>query len=206
MIPVDATKPRDVTQAFFAFSGAERKEKALDDHEDHKHAAIRWLRKTLHNLYDVRVAHGGSRFVTADDARNLYEGSNFPPEYAENRTFFGSIFRGKEWEATGDRVPSLHPSNNARSIMCWRPAPGVPIESQAVAIRDSHRRLIELYRRHGPMTDQEAHQRAIAEGWDTSLSDVRGRRWELTPPRGRGIVSTGGKRNGQVLWRADENV
>ena len=203
MIAVDPTKPRDVTQQFFALSGEERKEKALDDHEDHKHEAIRWLRKTLRALYDTRVAHGGPRFVTADDARNLYEGSNFPEEYAENRTFFGSIFRGKEWEATGDRVPSLHPSNNARSIMCWRPTPGVPI-APSTTIRDSHRRLIELFKLHGPMTDSEAHQRAIASGWGATLSDVRGRRWEMTPPRGRGIVSTGGKRNGQVVWRLDE--
>lgn len=193
-----------ISQRFAEKTGMTRKEAALDEHEDHKHAAIRWLRKALYALYESRLRSGDVRFVTADDARRLYEGSAFPKEYSENRTFFGSIFRGKAWEATGDRVPSLHPANNARSIMCWRPAPGVPIESRASTIRDSHRRLIGLYQRHGPMTDAEAFQRAITGGWDTSLSDIRGRRWELTPPRGRGIVSTGGKRNGQVVWRADE--
>jgi hypothetical protein len=184
-------------------TGVQRKEAALDEHEDRRHAAIRWLRKTLKALYEDRITHGAVAYVSADDARTLYEGSNFPPEYAANRTFFGSIFRGNDWEPTGERIQSTHPSNNARSIMCWRPAPGVPVESQATTIRDSHRRLVELYTKHGPMTDQEAHQRAIDDGWATTLSDIRGRRWELTPPRGRGIVSTGTKRNGQVVWRLD---
>lgn len=101
--------------------GQWRKEEALDDHEEHKKEAIKWLRKQLANLYKTRsVVSETVAFVTADDARRIYDASRFPKEYSANHTFFGSIFRGNDWHATGHRVPSLHPANNARSIMCWR--------------------------------------------------------------------------------------
>jgi hypothetical protein len=43
-----------------------------------------------------------------------------PLEYSVNLNFFGTLFRGADWQPTGQRVPSLHPANNGRSIMCWR--------------------------------------------------------------------------------------
>lgn len=108
-------------------SGTQRKEKALADHEDHKGAAIRWLRSQMISLYRERVFGyapklGGTEIasVNADDARRIYEASSFPAEYSKNRTFFGSIFRGQEWSITGERVRSTHPANNARKIECWR--------------------------------------------------------------------------------------
>lgn len=120
----------------FATEGETRKEQALTDHEDHKSAAINWLREKLRSLYNERkfgydstpewyrmqglvpVQHRKA-FVNADDARRIYERSTFPPEYSQNRTFFGSIFRGKNWQPVGLRVKSLHPANNARKIDCW---------------------------------------------------------------------------------------
>jgi hypothetical protein len=119
-----------------ALTGEQRKEHELELHDDRKKEAIVWLRKQLAKLYQQRVQEGtikmreqgyivlgvdeGGPFVTADDARRIYDGSRFPKEYSENHTFFGSIFRGNDWKPTGQRVPSLHPANNARSIMCWR--------------------------------------------------------------------------------------
>lgn len=105
-------------------AGKRRKERALSDHDRHKVAAIRWLRMKLAELYRERLsANAGwsleNCWVSADDARVIYERSLFPKEYAQNRTFFGSIFRGAEWEVVG-RTASRHPANNAREIKTWR--------------------------------------------------------------------------------------
>jgi hypothetical protein len=101
--------------------GAKRKERALQDHDQHKAAAIGWLRKRLAELYRerCRAYRRSTVYVTADDARDLYAKSSFPPAYSANRTFFGSIFRGAEWEVVG-RAKSLYPANNCREIKTWR--------------------------------------------------------------------------------------
>ncbi len=94
--------------------GRQRKERALDEHEVRKGQAIRWLRGQLAELYQIDRTP-----VCADDARAIYEGSNFPKEYSANRTFFGSIFRGRDWEVVG-RTHSTFPANNDREIKTWR--------------------------------------------------------------------------------------
>jgi hypothetical protein len=104
-------------------TGRQRKEKALDQAEAEKQAAIAWLRKECANLYQQRV-RGMPSFpekwwVCADDARRLYEGSRFPAAYAANRHFFGAIFRGSQWQKVG-WTDSKHPSNNGRDIKTWR--------------------------------------------------------------------------------------
>ncbi len=101
-------------------TGWKRKEKALDDHDEHKREAIQWLRRQLAELHRSRSStFPPSPWVSVDDARRLYDESNFPAAYSENRTFFGSVFRGKDWEVVG-RMQSTHPSNNARSVCRYR--------------------------------------------------------------------------------------
>lgn len=78
-------------------------------------------------------------------------------------------------------------------------------------IRASHRRVIQLFRRFGPMTDQEALGAAISDGWRVSPSGLRSRRAEVTPPRGRGIRDSGLKRKTEmgfdsIVWELDPEV
>jgi hypothetical protein len=117
-------EPTDLIAALKApcVTGVQNKERELELHDDRKKEAIVWLRKQLAKLYQQRTSLHPSygAFVTADDARRIYDASRFPKEYSQSHTFFGSIFRGNDWKPTGQRVPSLHPANNARSIMCWQ--------------------------------------------------------------------------------------
>lgn len=101
--------------------GRIRKERALSEHERNFHAAIAWLRKMLAARYVRRIHESPHQaaVVSADDAREIYASSSFPASYAQNRHFFGAIFRGADWEVAG-RTHSKHPSNNGREIKTWR--------------------------------------------------------------------------------------
>lgn len=75
-------------------------------------------------------------------------------------------------------------------------------------IRASHRRLLQLFRSYGRMTDEEAYEAAVADGWKISRSGLRTRRGELTPPRGRGMRDSGERiktESGRlaVVWEID---
>lgn len=92
--------------------GQRRKAKALDAHEEHFQAAIRWLRGQLEPIARVRD-------VSANDARAIYDRSKFPKSYAQRRHFFGAIFRGPGWEKSGHTI-ALHEEANGREIKTWR--------------------------------------------------------------------------------------
>jgi hypothetical protein len=79
-------------------------------------------------------------------------------------------------------------------------------------LRASHRRVIQLFRTYGPMTDAEAYEAAKADGWQISPSGLRSRRAEVSPPRGAGIRNTGQRRksalgtSSSVVWELDPTV
>lgn len=79
-------------------------------------------------------------------------------------------------------------------------------------LRASHRRVLQLFVRFGPMTDAEAYDAAVSDGWKISPSGLRSRRAELCPPRGKGIRDTGKKRHGTLgikaatIWGIDAAV
>src|SRR5687767_11918430 len=104
-------------------TGQRRKTRALTEAEEKKAAAIGWLRKELGRLYQSRVralpSYPEMWNVSADDARRLYDDSKFPQAYARSRAWFGSIFRGSDWQKVG-WTKSKHPSNNGRDIKTWR--------------------------------------------------------------------------------------
>jgi len=82
---------------------------------------------------------------------------------------------------------------------------------ERLKLRASHRRVIQLFRTYGAMTDQEALETAIADGWKVSPSGLRSRRAEVTPPRGRGIRDSGKKRQTELgfnatVWEIDPDV
>ena len=100
--------------------GEQKKERALSDHEQHKRAAIVWLRKEMAKLYLERLRVNPHASVSAEDARAAYLASRFPHEYSRTLAFMGAVFRGRDWEFTGERFRSPHPANNARELKCWR--------------------------------------------------------------------------------------
>jgi len=58
------------------------------------------------------VAREGDGTCTADDVADYMEYGLGPAA--------GALFRTKEWEWTGRRVPSRQPSNHARELKVWR--------------------------------------------------------------------------------------
>lgn len=60
-------------------------------------------------------------FVTADDARRLFESWN--PDGSINRNFLGAVFRGGWRALPGRRVQSATTGSHAREIKCWHLSP-----------------------------------------------------------------------------------
>jgi hypothetical protein len=83
-------------------------------------------------------------------------------------------------------------------------------------IRESHAFVKMLFRKHGPMTDEQAwkiysrdYLHHVSGAPVMSPSGLRSRRAELTPPRGKGIRDTGLKskttsNRNAVVWDIDE--
>ncbi len=58
-----------------------------------------------------------SRTVTADDVGKAFEKEGITESLGNAA---GSLFRGKEWEFTGQRIKSSRKSNHSREIKVWR--------------------------------------------------------------------------------------
>lgn len=105
--------------------GQERKEEALTAHDQRRRETLLWLRRQLATLYELRKAGAQGEtwrlkpYVTADDAMIFLRGS---PEKdpGGNGSWKGSIFRGPEWQFTGELIPSLRAQNNGRGQRAWR--------------------------------------------------------------------------------------
>jgi hypothetical protein len=119
--------------------GEERKEKAIEKHEQSGRAPlIRMLRQQLKMLYGARVRQrrdrlfskdpvstiDGQPFVTADDAVRILKNTGIVPHDEDGkeqpRNWMGAIFKEPGWQYTGHTVPSLRPELNGRHVRCWR--------------------------------------------------------------------------------------
>ena len=60
----------------------------------------------------------GAREITADDVYALMESHDLHPERLGNA--WGSVFKGPEWEWTGEWRQSTRVSNRGRYIRVWR--------------------------------------------------------------------------------------
>jgi hypothetical protein len=119
--------------------GEERKERALERHENSSRAPlIRYLRTELRALLRKRdsLRQGlaffndpvgtidGKVFVTADDAVRILKESKVVPHtedgLEEPRNWLGALFREPGWVFTGKTVPSLRPEANGRHVRAWR--------------------------------------------------------------------------------------
>jgi hypothetical protein len=105
--------------------GQERKEEALTAHDQRRRATLLWLRRQLASLYELRKAGAQGEtyrlkpYVTADDAEMLLRANpNMDPGGAG--AWKGSIFRGDDWQFTGDLIPSVIAENNGRGQRAWR--------------------------------------------------------------------------------------
>lgn len=110
---------------------------------------------------------------------------------------------------------ALGEPTHATAAVARRTDPATSHEAAAgltpAKLRSSHRRVLQLFRRFGEMTDEEALQAAKDDGWVISPSGLRSRRAEVTPPRGRGIVDTGKRRKtagggNATVWAIDEKA
>lgn len=92
-----------------------------------------------------------------------------------------------------------------------------PAAERPKILRPSHRRVLQLFRVLGAMTDQEAYDAAIADGWQISPSGFRSRRSEVSPPRGAGLRDSGRRRDNlfrvtgkaarrAIVWELDNTV
>lgn len=105
--------------------GQERKREALTAHDQRRRETLLWLRRQLATLYELRKAGAQGEtwrlkpYVTADDAMIFLRGS---PEKdpGGHGSWKGSIFRGDEWEFTGELIPSVRAQNNGRGQRAWR--------------------------------------------------------------------------------------
>ena len=74
-----------------------------------------WLEDILRPVARKLARREGS--VTADDVhRYLIDNEIIAPR----GPFWGSLFKGKEWEFTGVRIKSAVVSNHARELKVWR--------------------------------------------------------------------------------------
>lgn len=82
--------------------------------------ALKVIRERLAALYCFRVAkdpHGSGVFVTADDARRIYDGLESRPH---KTAFLGAVFKSAEWKWAGQMVKSLRTGRHAGLLYTWR--------------------------------------------------------------------------------------
>lgn len=108
-----------------SWEGQERKEEALTAHDQRRRGTLIWLRAQLSRLYILRKAGAQGEtyrlkpYVTADDAE-MFLRANPDMDPGGPGAWKGSIFRGANWQFTGDLIPSVIAENNGRGQRAWR--------------------------------------------------------------------------------------
>lgn len=109
-------------------TGQERKEAALQSHENKRREVLGYIRSSLRDLFNRRAEARYRRgelvpvFVTADDASRYFEewmASN--PGHRISRAFLGAVFREEGWAPIGEFPdhPSTQPKNHGRLLLRW---------------------------------------------------------------------------------------
>ena len=92
-------------------AGKRLRDEALDTQEDINPEWIDTARATARTIAHI---HGE---VNANQVRRVMEARGLFPKHPNA---WGSLFRGKEWERTGERVPSIIKTSHASEISVWR--------------------------------------------------------------------------------------
>lgn len=89
---------------------------------DSNKSCLDYLRNAVKLRWRALKAAGVRSYVTAEDARELLEiGIELNVyERPKNTFFMGSLFQGKEWEFTGERIQSTLKGSHLREIKCWK--------------------------------------------------------------------------------------
>ena len=103
-----------VVDLFDYQAGKARKREGMDDaaHGQNRtplHMARR-IAKDLARSHPLRECH-------ADAVGMELRRRGYPPSLGPAA---GSLFKGREWKFTGERIPSTRTSNHAREIKVWR--------------------------------------------------------------------------------------
>jgi hypothetical protein len=91
--------------------GKRLRDLALSQHEDMN---PKWLDVARTTAFMIAKAYGT---VNANEVRAVLEPAGIFPHHPNA---WGSLFRGKMWERTGERVPSKIKSSHASEIGVWR--------------------------------------------------------------------------------------
>lgn len=91
--------------------GKKLRDEALDSMEEFSQGWITVARRVAVTL----AKNNGT--VTANDVREVTEHMGVFPKHPNA---WGSLFRGKIWERTGERVPSRVVTSHASEISVWR--------------------------------------------------------------------------------------
>ena len=98
----------------FDLAEAQRlKEEGMASAAANKHDLLKHARHVAKQIAMLR----DSRTVTADDVSRAFAREGITDSLANAA---GSIFRGKDWEFTGERVNSQRKTNHSREIKVWR--------------------------------------------------------------------------------------
>jgi|TARA_R110000824_G_C14894723_1_gene644821 hypothetical protein len=78
-----------------------------------KHELLDHARRVAKQIAMLR----GSRTVTADDVGRAFANEGIRQSLGNAA---GSLFRGSDWQFTGQRIKSVRKSNHSREIKVWR--------------------------------------------------------------------------------------
>ena len=91
-----------------------RKEEGMTSAEyGGKHLLLEHARHVAKQIAMLRE----SRTVSADDVGKAFEREGITESLGNSA---GSLFKGKEWEFTGQRIKSTRKTNHSREIKVWR--------------------------------------------------------------------------------------
>jgi len=91
--------------------GRRLRQGALDAQEDQNPT---WLEEARRVAQVISDTHGQ---VNANEVRRVMEARALFPKHPNA---WGSVFRGKSWQRTGERVPSAIKTSHASEISVWR--------------------------------------------------------------------------------------
>jgi len=103
-----------MTMDLFDLAEAQRlKEEGMESAAANKHDLLKYARHVAKQIAMLSA----SRIVTADDVSRAFAKEGITDSLGNAA---GSIFKGKDWEFTGQRIKSARKTNHSREIKVWR--------------------------------------------------------------------------------------
>ncbi len=108
-------KPRSVTEQ-------QKKDQVMDMFEQKRKHWLTIIRLAMRQTWmERRAKYGIDAYVTADDARKVFEAiPDVPGPERLSRNFLGAVFAPKCWEFTGKYHKSETEGSHRNDLKCWR--------------------------------------------------------------------------------------